>query len=857
MNDVIDNKPHIPEWLSQIRGLTEDEVRERQESARESDIPRGPTIKELFRKYVITIFNIGLFSLIILQLLFQKPLDALVSALLMAVGITLSIGQERWARGGLTKVAASRRETTTAIRSGEIEKIEVREVVIDDVLLAEHGTLIVADGEVLTDEEFLVDESFLTSEADPVFKQKGDQVYTGSICIEGQAAYRVDVLAKNSQAVQMLEQIEIETEDYSPLQQIIDRVLRLLLLIVMYFGILLLLDYALTEISLLNHSSLAGMIFSLAPNGLFFMILISYIMGAAMISRRGALIPDVTTIEALAQISVLCLGRTGSLTRVNVDMEPIEQPDKGMDLSLDDLKRLAGDYARSTTSRHRLFQDITDTYPGDRRAIRYEMPLSLEDRWSAIAFDDPQWPGVFVIGGTEILQPEVEEIQEDYEEGDQEKHSALSGFFSRLGNLFKSPRKASQKFISVYIFGDQVELTFAYSPDTELTTDPDGKPGIPTNLIPLCVIRLSEEVRQDAEETINFFTDSGVSIKLLSSDEPDQVLAFAQSVGFTGSGDGSADMALGEELQSIDSIEFARTARDKTLFSQLTAEQKGHVIQALHDHGEYVGVMGSTMHDLQAFKNANLRIAPEAGNQAIRRFADIVLLKNSLATLKFVFREGERIVNGLTDVFRIYLTQILYFGILIVTIGILNLGFPLEGKQNSAVTLATVHLSAIAASIFAVPGKTPKGSLRDMLFHFVIPAGILTSIAGFSVYLFFLVRENSLEYAQLTTTYALVLCGALIVLYVEPPHPFFAGGDVYRGNKWPAIIQLILVSIFFLLTPTSIGKELFGIEPLKAPLDYVLIIGVALLFGIALKLVWRYLIFEKYMHIDLDYEIKS
>ncbi|NIW47927.1 MAG: hypothetical protein GWN30_25225, partial [Gammaproteobacteria bacterium] len=79
--------------------------------------------------------------------------------------------------------------------------------------------------------------------------------------------------------------------------------------------------------------------------------------------------------------------------------------------------------------------------------------------------------------------------------------------------------------------------------------------------------------------------------------------------------------------------------------------------------------------------------------------ADIVMLKNSLATLRFVFRVGERIINGLSDVFRVYLTQILYFAILIVTIGLLDLGFPLSGKQNSAVTLVTVHIPAMALSI--------------------------------------------------------------------------------------------------------------------------------------------------------------
>ena len=104
------------------------------------------------------------------------------------------------------------------------------------------------------------------------------------------------------------------------------------------------------------------------------------------------------------------------------------------------------------------------------------------------------------------------------------------------------------------------------------------------------------------------------------------------------------------------------------------------------------------------------------------------------------------------------------------------------------------------------------------------------------------------------TTYVLVLCGSVTVLFVEPPHPIFAGGDVYRGNKWLAIVQLILVVIFFILTPTGLGDELFGIAPLNQFLDYLIVFGVAVAYGLILKLSWRYRVFDQYLHIHVDFE---
>jgi cation-transporting ATPase E len=170
--------------------------------------------------------------------------------------------------------------------------------------------------------------------------------------------------------------------------------------------------------------------------------------------------------------------------------------------------------------------------------------------------------------------------------------------------------------------------------------DQQGHPLLPGDLIPLGTLRISEEVRQDAHETIKFFSESGVSVKLISGDEPGTVLSFAKQAGVIGSVDESTRVVNGAELATMDSTQFARSASDNIIFANLSPEQKGDLVKALRDNGEYVGVLGSTLQDMFALKEAHLLITPEAGDQGIRRFADIVLLKNSLSTLKSLFREA-------------------------------------------------------------------------------------------------------------------------------------------------------------------------------------------------------------------------
>jgi cation-transporting ATPase E len=846
----------IPEGMSHIKGLTSEEISAKQAERQRVDQPKVPTIRQLIQKYLITVFNIGLFALILLQLLFNKPLDALVSALVMIFGIALNVGQETWARRRLSRLAAARPETVRVIRAGKIEVIELRDLVVDDVLVANPGDLIAADGKVLADRDFLVNESFLTSEVASVVKRKGDQVYAGSICMEGEAAYRAETMAQESRAYKAIEQAQLDEQDYSPLQKLVDRVLRLLILVVMYFGLMLVIDYFLVGVTGENRSALAGMVFSLAPNGLFFMILISYTMGAAMISGRGALIPQVTSIEALAQISALCLGKSGSLTRVNVDFKPVNHVDAEHGNTPEQTQNLIGDFARSVTSSHQAFEEIARVFPGEQRPILEEVPFSTAHGWTAVKFEHAQRPGIYVLGRADVLEPylSVDLDVEIQPETEQRQSGTLSGLRHFFGSLLDRPKKASRKFITNMTEGELVEIIFAQQPSSSLKVDQQGHPLLPGDLIPLGTLRISEEVRQDAHETIKFFSESGVAVKLISGDEPGTVLSFAKQAGVIGSVDESTRVVNGAELATMDSTQFARSASDNIIFANLSPEQKGDLVKALRDNGEYVGVLGSTLQDMFALKEAHLLITPEAGDQGIRRFADIVLLKNSLSTLKSLFREGERIVNSLTDVFRIYLTQILYFALLIATISILNIGFPLQGKQNTIVTLVSVHLPAIGASLFAVSGATPKGKLQDMIFHFIVPAGILSAIAGFGVYLTYLYNTNSLEYTQLVTTYVLVLCGSVTVLFVEPPHPIFAGGDVYRGNRSLAIVQLILVVVFFILTPTGIGDELFGIAPLNQFLDYLIVFGVAVAYGLILKLSWRYRVFDQYMHIHVNFD---
>ena len=117
--------------------------------------------------------------------------------------------------------------------------------------------------------------------------------------------------------------------------------------------------------------------------------------------------------------------------------------------------------------------------------------------------------------------------------------------------------------------------------------------------------------------------------------------------------------------------------------------------------------------------------------------ADMVLLNDSFASLPSAFLEGQRIINGMQDIFKLFLTRVVYVTVLIVATGLMA-GFPFEPKQNSLLAMLTVGVPTIALAAWARPGARAKGGLVRSLMHFVLPAATTIGLVGVCVYVFYL-----------------------------------------------------------------------------------------------------------------------
>jgi cation-transporting ATPase E len=229
--------------------------------------------------------------------------------------------------------------------------------------------------------------------------------------------------------------------------------------------------------------------------------------------------------------------------------------------------------------------------------------------------------------------------------------------------------------------------------------------------------------------------------------------------------------------------------------------------------------------------------------------ADIVLLNDSFAVLPAAFREGQRIVNGMQDIVRLFLTRTFYVTLLVLGTAIVGVAFPVTPKHNSVLALLTVGLPTLALAAWARPASPPRSLLRSVS-HFVFPAAFAVAALALGVYLVYLQMLDDLAMARTALTTTTVLCGLLLIPFVEPPTAAWVGGDELSGDRRPLLLALTMLALYAAIMGVPAVRRSFELAPLRA-LDLVLIGAAVVIWAVGLRTVWRRLLFERWLGVTL------
>ena len=289
-------------------------------------------------------------------------------------------------------------------------------------------------------------------------------------------------------------------------------------------------------------------------------------------------------------------------------------------------------------------------------------------------------------------------------------------------------------------------VLFAGGPSRSPSASPTARPPCPPSSRRSALVCFSDELRPGVRQTLEEFSAAGIDVKIISGDNAATVTALATQAGLQTlpRRDGrrhllrdrspgprpprwpatrpraTSSPSPARSWRACRRRSFAAAADRASVFGRVTPEQKQDLVEALRGRGRYVAMIGDGVNDVIALKQANVAVAMQGGSQAARSVGDLILMKDTFAPLPFAFREGQRIINGMNDILRIFMVRIFFKASMIAIVTAVG-GFPFAPRQSALLSFVGATVPAIAFALWAQPGPTPKVGLFKLLARFVIP----------------------------------------------------------------------------------------------------------------------------------------
>ncbi|MBW4468588.1 MAG: HAD-IC family P-type ATPase [Pegethrix bostrychoides GSE-TBD4-15B] len=808
-----------------LLGLSDPEVIRRRAAGDGNDarLETSRSYRQILQENLFTVINIAFFAISLVMFKLGRLSDAVLVVIVIFGGVLVNIYQEIWAKRQLDRIALLSRPQATVIRAGTERQIDPSEIVRGDLLLLQPGDQIVVDGEIVGEGRVEVDESLLTGESDLIPKQAADLVYSGSFCVSGTACYCAQKVGGQTVAYRLMSGARAFRRSLTPLQVEINVVIRIFMLIACFLWMLVGISFLSSSYSANEIAQRFAVIAGLVPAGLLLAITLAYGLGAVRMLGQDVLIQQANAVESLSNVDILCLDKTGTLTTNQICLEEL----RPIGISEAELRACLGDYAANLSSGNRTSEAIAVACPGQSRHLKAEVPFSSARKWSAVAFDEAERRGIYLLGAPEVLL------------------TTTGLMSSELADYIQSGVEQGLRVV-----------LFAYSPDPTALQFED--PHLPADLAPMGILRFSDQLRPEAYETLAGFAEAGIRVKIISGDNPQTVLALARQAGLGA----EISMVSGAALAQMDRSQFAQAAETCTVFGRITPEQKARLVKELRRAGGYVAMIGDGVNDVLSLKQANLAIAMESGSKATRGVADIVLLKDSFGALPRAFLEGQRIRNGIQDVLKLFLVRTFCVTLLIFATSIVTDSFPLQNKQSAIVALLGVGFPTMCLPLWAKPGLLPRRSMVRSMLHFVVPATLTLTLVALLVYLFYLVvavlnlppGANSAQINHAIPRSALVailVMGELLLIpFLKPPTTAWVGGEPLSGDRRYGIVAFGLFLLYLLVVSLSPLRRFFELYPLD-PIHYLFIGLVALEWCLILRMIWRTRFLDRFLGIDL------
>ena len=638
--------------------------------------------KQIILSNTITLFNILNISLLILTLT-TGSLQNCLFINTMVVNTIIAIYQEFKSKKILEKIKVTNQSTVTVIREGQKIVIPKEKIVMDDLLYLSSGESIVVDLEVVKSSNLEVDESVITGESDAIVKRKHDKIMSGSIVTSGNAYAKVISVGKDNYANNLIKEATSIKDNSSYLQNTINKILKIITFLIIPVGVLLFVSqyfYSGQSYDEAILSTVAGII-GMIPEGLVLLTSIALTAGVVKMAKKNVIVERLHGIEILSCTDVLCLDKTGTIT--DGTMEVVEFVKlNGSDNISDIIANINTEEANNSTDialkkKYGIKNNLN---------VQDRIPFSSSKKCSITVIDDVK----YYLGALEYI---TDKSVNDYE--------VLDKYI-----------KKGYRIITLAKEENGIEV--------------------------LGFIVIKDNIRDNAGDTLRYFKEQGVEIKIISGDNPSTVSNILKQLDF----EGYDRYIEGKDLPN-DYEELISVVQDKTIFGRMTPVQKQMVIKALKENNT-VSMIGDGVNDILALKEADCGIALGGGVSAARSVSDVVLKTDDFSVLPSIVNEGRRVVNNIERVASMYLIKTTYsFLLCLLSIG-LSHEYPFYPIQLSLISAICVGIPSFFLALEPNYNKVGKNFIVNV-FRNAVPNGVTVVLNIFIVIMFCTIFNKNFE----------------------------------------------------------------------------------------------------------------
>ena len=771
------------------QGLTSAQVRQRVQAGQVNTPPDSPTksVQRIVFENLFSFFNL-IFYVISGFLIAVGAFEELVFLLVVAANTAIGIIQELHSKKKLDELSLLSAPKAKVIRDGTEQTIPTAQLVQDDLIVLAAGNQISADAQVVSG-SVQVNESLITGESDEITKGPGSELLSGSFIVSGRCQAVLTHVGADSYASKLTNEAKKSKKSHLPgMMRSLNRLLLAIgILIVPIGGALYYRQTSLLGLSVRDGvETTAAAIIGMIPEGLYLMVSLALAASVLRLATKGTLVQDLKCTETLARVDVLCVDKTGTITQP--DMAYCGLLPLTTELEENEIESLLSDFVSNMSPDNETMQALQTALRQDnyRKAVQV-LGFSSETKYSAVAYNRED---CYVLGAPEFI----------------------------LGASGYAPYRSVAE--EAMADGSRVLLFAACLPGQEGRGIADARP--------LAFVRLKNPVRETAKETFAYFHDQGVTVKVISGDNPVTVAAAANEAGIQGA-DKYVDAST---LESYEDIQNA--CEEYNVFGRVKPNQKKLLVQALQENKHTVAMTGDGVNDVLALKEADCSVAMASGSEVAAQISDLVLMNSDFAAMPSVVAEGRRVINNIERAASLYLVKNIFSLILAIISITAAFSYPLTPSQLTLMSLISIGIPSLILALEPNESLVSGKFLQNAILR-ALPAALTNLFLILFVLLF--QKAFAISNAEISTVTALLvtIVGFFMVWKVAKPvnrlHLGMMGGLiaglVFVVLVIPGVFSLsplsfgsiLILTVFVLLIPSVIwllNKGLEGLELLLA-----------------------------------------